>query len=136
MIGFAGVHVAVTRSARVAPELTHHPADVNSDSDTLLFALWRHGTGGGRRQELARGVGVVCAWSATASRRARRRYDTHVQQFEAEARDSLQESLQGALIWQFGAKRGRARAHADVAVVERTAQRGTRLSDEGDLVRS
>jgi hypothetical protein len=60
----------------------------------------------------------------------------HVEQVESQAGDPLQESLEGALIWYFGAKRGRAGAHADVAVVELCAQRGTGLASEGDLIRS
>jgi hypothetical protein len=56
-------------------------------------------------------------------------------QVESQAGDPLQESLQGALIRYFGAKRGRAQADADVAVVELRAQRGPGLAGEGDLVR-
>ena len=60
----------------------------------------------------------------------------HVEQVESQAGDPLQESLEGALIWYLGAKRGRALAHADVAVVELRAQHGTGLACEGNLVRS
>jgi hypothetical protein len=60
----------------------------------------------------------------------------HVEQVESQAGDPLQDSLEGALIWYFDAKRGRAGAHADVAVVELRAQRGTRLASEGNLIRS
>jgi hypothetical protein len=60
----------------------------------------------------------------------------HVEQLESQAGDPLQESLEGTLIWYLGAKRGRARAHADVAVVELCAQRGARLTGEGNLIRS
>ena len=54
--------------------------------------------------------------------RLRRRYHSHVDQLEAQAVDPLQESLEGALIWQFGSKRRGARAHTDFAVVEFRAQ--------------
>jgi hypothetical protein len=57
-------------------------------------------------------------------------------QFESEAGDPLQESLQGALIWQLGSKGCRAGAHADFAVVELCAQHGTCLTRESDLIRS
>jgi hypothetical protein len=60
----------------------------------------------------------------------------HVEQVESQAGDPLQESLEGALIRYFGAKRGRTGAHAHVAVVELRAQRGTRLASEGNLIRS
>ena len=46
----------------------------------------------------------------------------HVDQLEPEPGDPLQESLEGALIWQLGSQRGGARAHADLAVVEFRAQ--------------
>jgi hypothetical protein len=60
----------------------------------------------------------------------------HVEQVESQARDPLQQSLEGALIGYLDAKRGRAAAHADVAVVELCAQRGTRLAGESNLIRS
>jgi hypothetical protein len=60
----------------------------------------------------------------------------HVEQVESQAGDPLKQSLEGALIGDLGAKRGRALAHADVAVVELSAQRGTCLACEGDLIRS
>jgi hypothetical protein len=58
----------------------------------------------------------------------------YIDQFESQAGDPLQESLEGALIRYFGAKRGRALPYADVAVVELCAQRGTRLAGEGNLI--
>jgi hypothetical protein len=59
-----------------------------------------------------------------------------VDELEFEAGDPLQESLQGALVWQLGSKGGRAWAQADVAVVEFCAQHGTCLTCESDLIRS
>jgi hypothetical protein len=59
-----------------------------------------------------------------------------VDQLESEAGEPLQESLQGALIWQLGSKGCRGVAHADVAVVELRAQHGTCLTCESDLIRS
>ena len=60
--------------------------------------------------------------------------DAHVDEFEAEAGDPLQQSLQGALVYEPGMKRGGAAAHADFAVVEFRAQQVARLAGEGDLV--
>jgi hypothetical protein len=65
----------------------------------------------------------------------RRRYHSHVDQLEAQAADPLQESLESALIWQFGPKRRGARAHADFAVVEFRAQGTACLANESDLIR-
>jgi hypothetical protein len=55
-------------------------------------------------------------------------------ELEFEADDPLQESLQGALVWQLGSKGCRAGAHADFAVVELCAQHGTCLTCESDLI--
>jgi hypothetical protein len=66
----------------------------------------------------------------------RRRHHTHVDQFESKAGDPLQKSLEGALIWQVGSQGCRARAHADLAVVEFRAQHGTCLANESNLIRS
>jgi hypothetical protein len=66
--------------------------------------------------------------------RTRRSRDAHVDELEAEAGDPLQESLQGALIYEASMKRGRAGAHADFAVVELRPQQAARLADESDLV--
>jgi hypothetical protein len=76
------------------------------------------------------------AVAASEVRSAPRGGQAHVEQVESQARDPLQESLEGTLIWYFGAQRGSAGAHADVAVVELCAQRGTRLASEGNFVRS
>ena len=51
-------------------------------------------------------------------------------QFESEAGDPLQESLEAALVWELGSQGCRAWAHADVAVVELCAQQGTCLTCE------
>ena len=67
--------------------------------------------------------------------RWRRRYHSHVDQLEAQAVDPLQESLEGALIWQFGPKRRGTRAHTDFAVVEFRAQGTACLANESDLIR-
>jgi hypothetical protein len=55
-------------------------------------------------------------------------------ELEFEADDPLEESLQGALVWQLGSERCRAGAHADFAVVEFRAQHGTCLTCESDLI--
>ena len=57
-----------------------------------------------------------------------------VDQFESEAGDPLQESLEAALVGQFGSQGCRAGAHADLAVVELRAQHGTCLTCESDLI--
>jgi hypothetical protein len=44
-------------------------------------------------------------------------------------------SPKGTLIWQIGAKGGRARAYGDRTVVKFCAQRDTSLTNEGDLIR-
>ena len=51
-----------------------------------------------------------------------------VDQFESEADDPLQESLEAALVWQLGSQGCRAGAHADFAVIELRAQHGTCLA--------
>jgi hypothetical protein len=60
--------------------------------------------------------------------------DAHVDELEAEAGDPLQESLEGALIYEPGTKCGRARAHADFAVIEFRAQHVACLAGESDLI--
>jgi hypothetical protein len=63
-----------------------------------------------------------------------RRRDAHVDEFEAESADPLQESLERALIQEPGMQRGRVWAHADLAVVEFRPQQAARLAGESDLV--
>jgi hypothetical protein len=63
-------------------------------------------------------------------------HQVQVDQFESEAGDPLQESLQAALVCQLGSQGCRAGAHADFAVVELCAQQGTCPACESDLIRS
>ena len=62
--------------------------------------------------------------------------EMHLGNFEMEADDPLDESGQRALIWQIRAKRRRARAQDDFAVVEFCAHRRASPAREGDLVHS
>ena len=57
-----------------------------------------------------------------------------VDHFKCESDDPLDDSPEGSLIWQFGAKGGRGLAYDDLAVVEFCAQRRTGVTREGYLV--
>ena len=66
--------------------------------------------------------------------RQRRSNEMHLDYFEVEADDPLDEPGQRALIWQLSAKGSRACSQGDLAVVELCAHRTARLTRKGDLV--
>ena len=63
-----------------------------------------------------------------------RRQPLHVEHFEPEAGDPLQQPGKCSLVGQLGTKGGRARTRGDLAVVEFRAQRGARRTRERDLI--
>jgi hypothetical protein len=61
-------------------------------------------------------------------------HEVHVDDFEPEAGDPLNEPGQGRLIGQFGAEGCHSAAYGDIAIVEFRTQGGTRLARESDLI--
>jgi hypothetical protein len=75
--------------------------------------------------------------SACARGRSWRRWlchQVHIDDFKAEADDSLYKPGEGSLVGQLGAECGRLRACGDLAVVELRAQRSAGLAAESDLI--
>ena len=62
-------------------------------------------------------------------------HEVHVDNFEPEAGDPLNEPGEGRLIGQFGAEGCPPPGYGDIAVVEFRAQGSARLAREGDLIR-
>jgi hypothetical protein len=69
------------------------------------------GTPGGKRvpRAVIRARSAISGW---------RRHEVQVHHFKSEASDPLHQPEEGTLIWQVGAKGGRARAYGDRAVVK------------------
>src|ERR1700751_4552823 len=63
-------------------------------------------------------------------------HEAHVDHIESQAGDPLHQPGQCALIWQLRPESRPVGTYADLTVVELRAQRGARLAQEGDLIRS